>query len=102
MSSELIINASVHETRLAILENDRLVALYIEQASQHALAGGIFKGRVTRVLPGMQSAFVHIVLVTGIPTLVNNGRLFFRSEKAAACKGRKKKAKKTNKENSPK
>ena len=62
MSSELIINASVHETRLAILENDRLVELYIEQASQHALAGGIFKGRVTRVLPGMQSAFVNIGL----------------------------------------
>ena len=62
MSKELIVNSSVHETRLAILENDRLVELYIEQESQHALAGSIFKGRVTRVLPGMQSAFVDIGL----------------------------------------
>ena len=62
MSQELIVNSSPHETRLAILENDRLVELYIEQVSQHALAGSIFKGRVTRVLPGMQSAFVDIGL----------------------------------------
>ena len=62
MSNELIVNSSAHETRLAILENDRLAELYIEQASQHALAGSIFKGRVTRVLPGMQSAFVNIGL----------------------------------------
>ena len=45
-----------------ILEDDRLVELYIEQESQHALAGSIFKGRVARVLPGMQSAFVDIGL----------------------------------------
>ena len=51
-----------HETRLAILEDDCLVELYIEQEFQHALAGSIFKGRVTRVLPGMQSAFVDIGL----------------------------------------
>ena len=62
MSKELIVNSSVHETRLAILEDDCLVELYIEQESQHALAGSIFKGRVTRVLPGMQSAFVDIGL----------------------------------------
>ena len=62
MSKELIVNSSVHETRLAILENDRLVELFIEQEAQHALAGSIFKGRVTRVLPGMQSAFVDIGL----------------------------------------
>ena len=62
MSQELIVNSSLHETRLAILEDDRLVELYIEQVSQHALAGSIFKGRVTRVLPGMQSAFVDIGL----------------------------------------
>ena len=62
MSQELIVNSSPHETRLAILENDRLVELYIEQVSQHALAGSIFKGRVPRVLPGMQSAFVDIGL----------------------------------------
>ena len=62
MSKELIVNSSVHETRLALLEDDRLVELFIEQGSQYTLAGSIFKGRVARVLPGMQSAFVDIGL----------------------------------------
>ena len=62
MSKELIVHSSQHETRLAILEDDHLVELHIESESQHALAGSIYKGRVTRVLPGMQSAFVNIGL----------------------------------------
>ena len=62
MSKELIVHSSQHETRLAILEDDQLVELHIENESQHALAGSIYKGRVTRVLPGMQSAFVNIGL----------------------------------------
>ena len=62
MSKELIVDSSPHETRLAILEDDRLVDIYIERESEHPLAGSIFKGRVTRVLPGMQSAFVDIGL----------------------------------------
>ena len=62
MSKELIVDSSPHETRVAILEDDRLVDIYIERESEHPLAGSIFKGRVARVLPGMQSAFVDIGL----------------------------------------
>jgi ribonuclease G len=62
MSKELVVSSSSHETRLAILENDQLVELYIERESQQGLAGSIHKGRVTRVLPGMQSAFVDVGL----------------------------------------
>ena len=62
MSKELIVDSSPHETRVAILEDDRLVDIYIERASDYPLAGSIFKGRVSRVLPGMQSAFVDIGL----------------------------------------
>ena len=62
MSKELIVDSSPHETRVAVLEDDRLVDVYIERGSEYPLAGSIFKGRVTRVLPGMQSAFVDIGL----------------------------------------
>ena len=62
MSKELVISATRHETRVATLEDDQLVEIAIERASEHALAGNIYKGRVSRVLPGMQSAFVKIGL----------------------------------------
>jgi len=56
VSKELVISATRHETRVATLEDDSLVEISIERASEHALAGNIYKGRVSRVLPGMQSA----------------------------------------------
>jgi len=62
MTKELIISATSHQTRVAILEDDQPVELYIEQEAELGLAGSIYKGRVTRVLPGMQSAFVNIGL----------------------------------------
>jgi hypothetical protein len=62
MSKELVVSSTAHETRLAILENDELVEIYFERESQQGLAGSIHKGRVTRVLPGMQSAFVDVGL----------------------------------------
>src|SRR5271157_3157451 len=62
MSKELIISAAPHETRVAILEEGQLCEIYIERAKEFALVGSIYKGRVTRVLPGMQSAFVDIGL----------------------------------------
>jgi len=62
MSKELIISAAAHETRVAILEEGQLCEIYIERAKEFALVGSIYKGRVTRVLPGMQSAFVDIAL----------------------------------------
>ena len=63
MSSELIINYRPHETRVALLEDNTLVEFQIERGAQGAgLLGNIYLGRVTRVLPGMQAAFVDIGL----------------------------------------
>src|SRR6266705_2883988 len=62
MSKELVISANRHETRVALLEDDQLVDVYFQRANEYSLAGSIHKGRVTRVLPGMQSAFVDLGL----------------------------------------
>ena len=57
---KLVINSNVAETRIALLEGERVAELYIERHSKRGMVGNIYKGRVTRVLPGMQSAFVDI------------------------------------------
>ncbi|HEY7098897.1 MAG TPA: Rne/Rng family ribonuclease [Terriglobales bacterium] len=62
MSKELVIGSNRHETRAAILEDDQLVEVYFQRGNEYSLAGSIHKGRVTRVLPGMQSAFVDLGL----------------------------------------
>src|SRR6266852_1984898 len=62
MSKELVISANRHETRVALIEDDQLVEVYFQRANEYSLAGSIHKGRVTRVLPGMQSAFVDLGL----------------------------------------
>jgi hypothetical protein len=62
MSKELVISATQHETRVAIMEDGQLCEIYIEREKEFALVGSLYKGRVTRVLPGMQSAFVDIGL----------------------------------------
>jgi ribonuclease G len=62
MGKELIISTNRHETKVAILEDDQLVEIFFQRANEYSLAGSIQKGRVTRVLPGMQSAFVDIGL----------------------------------------
>src|SRR4051812_42098275 len=62
MSTELIINASLPETRIALVDNGQIQELLIERASDKGIVGNIYKGRVTRVLPGMQAAFVDIGL----------------------------------------
>ncbi|ACO34417.1 MULTISPECIES: Rne/Rng family ribonuclease [Acidobacterium] len=62
MAKEICISSTPHETRLAILEDDQLAEIYYERENEYTLAGSIYKGRVTRVLPGMQSAFVDIGL----------------------------------------
>src|SRR5271169_2671014 len=62
MSKELIVSASRHETRVAVLEEDQVVEIFYQRENEYSLAGSIHKGRVTRVLPGMQSAFVDIGL----------------------------------------
>ena len=62
MSKEIYISSTPHETRLAIVENDELTEIYYERENEYTLAGSIYNGRVTRVLPGMQSSFVDIGL----------------------------------------
>src|SRR5713101_3009980 len=62
MSKELVVSANRHETKVAILEDDLLVEVFFQRANEYSLAGSIHKGRVTRVLPGMQSAFVDLGL----------------------------------------
>src|SRR5437762_6806559 len=62
MSKELVVSSNRHETRVAILEDDQLVEIYFQRQQEYSLAGSIHKGRVTKVLPGMQSAFVDIGL----------------------------------------
>ena len=62
MSKELVVSSNRHETRVAVLEDDLLTEIYFQRQQEYSLAGSIHKGRVTRVLPGMQSAFVDIGL----------------------------------------
>ena len=60
MGTELVINAASHETRIALIENGTIAELYIERTREKGIVGNIYKGRVIRVLPGMQAAFVDI------------------------------------------
>src|SRR6266516_5623253 len=62
MQKELIISTTPQETKLAILEDDELVEYYIERHRSQGIVGNIYKGKVTKVLPGMQSAFVDVGL----------------------------------------
>ena len=62
MSEELLVNASPTETRTALVENGSLQEVYIERLQRKGYVGNIFKGKVVRVLPGMQAAFVDIGL----------------------------------------
>src|ERR1700742_3799440 len=62
MSKELFVASTPHPTKAALVEHDVLSEVYFERENEYTLAGSIYKGRVTRVLPGMQSAFVDIGL----------------------------------------
>src|SRR6476660_3266477 len=63
MSRELIVSVNGREKKIAIVENDRVTEFYIERGEQNqGIVGNLYKGRVMRVLPGMQSAFVDIGL----------------------------------------
>ena len=62
MQKELLVSANDRETRVAVLEDGRVAEVQIERRKQRGVVGNIYKGRVTRVLPGMQSAFVDIGL----------------------------------------
>ncbi len=62
MSSEILINVTFDEVRVGLLENGQLVEFYVERKKDTSLVGNIYKGKVVKVLPGMQSAFVDIGL----------------------------------------
>src|SRR5713101_828683 len=62
MTKELFVSSTPHETIVGMVEDDLLAEIYLERENEYTLAGSIYKGRVTRVLPGMQSAFVDIGL----------------------------------------
>src|SRR6185295_16077622 len=62
MTKEMIISSSAHETRVAILEEDLVAEIFIERERSRGVVGNLYKGRVSKVLPGMQSAFVDLGL----------------------------------------
>jgi ribonuclease G len=62
MSQKMLIESDPHQTRIAVLENDRLTEIFVERTRHRGLVGNVYKGRVTRVLPGMQAAFVDVGL----------------------------------------
>ena len=63
MSKEMIISVNGREKKIAILDNGHVSEFYIERGEENSgIVGNIYKGRVQRVLPGMQSAFVEIGL----------------------------------------
>ena len=62
MSEELLINITPQETRIAYIENGVLQEVHIERTSKRGLVGNVYKGKVSRVLPGMQAAFIEVGL----------------------------------------
>ena len=62
MSKEMIVSSSAHETRVAILEDDQVAEIFIERERQRGVVGNLYRGRVSKVLPGMQAAFIDLGL----------------------------------------
>ena len=59
MNKEMIVSSNGHETRVAILEEDLVAEIFIERERQRGVVGNVYKGRVSKVLPGMQSSFIE-------------------------------------------
>src|ERR1700682_3174479 len=62
MTKEMIISSNGHETMVAILEDDLVAEIFIERERQRGVVGNVYKGRVSKVLPGMQSSFIDVGL----------------------------------------
>src|SRR5579862_6390629 len=62
MTKEMIISSNGHETMVAILEDDRAAEIFVERERQRGVVGNVYKGRVSKVLPGMQSSFIDLGL----------------------------------------
>ena len=95
MSSEILINSSSRETRVALRENNQLAEIFIERRTNKEIVGNIYKGKVIKVLPGMQAAFVDIGLEKAgflsasdvdITDILNPENTTLRSKKYAATK----------------
>src|SRR5215468_3488966 len=84
MTKEMIISSSAHETRVAILEDDQVAEIFIEREHQRGVVGNLYKGRVSKVLPGMQSAFVDLGLERDgflyVSDVVNTAEMFEQLE----------------------
>src|SRR3974390_1861201 len=62
MQKEMIVSSNGHETMVAILEDDLVAEIFVERERQRGVVGNVYKGRVSKVLPGMQSSFIDIGL----------------------------------------
>src|ERR1700704_5659889 len=62
MTKEMIISTNGHETIVAILEDDLVAEIFVERERQRGVVGNVYKGRVSKVLPGMQSSFIDLGL----------------------------------------
>src|SRR5579872_5535450 len=62
MSKEMIVSSNGHETMVAILEDDLVAEIFVERERQRGVVGNVYKGRVSKVLPGMQSSFIDLGL----------------------------------------
>jgi ribonuclease G len=62
MNKEMIVSSNGHETRVAILEDDQLAEIFVERERNRGVVGNVYKGRVSKVLPGMQSSFIDLGL----------------------------------------
>src|SRR4029453_7890289 len=62
MTKEMIVSSNGHETMVAILEDDLVAEVFVERERQRGVVGNVYKGRVSKVLPGMQSSFIDIGL----------------------------------------
>src|SRR5215203_1145875 len=62
MQKEMIVSSNGHETIVAILEDDLVAEIFVERERQRGVVGNVYKGRVSKVLPGMQSSFIDLGL----------------------------------------
>src|SRR4051812_43927463 len=62
MTKEMIVSSNGHETMVAILEDDLVAEIFVERERQRGTVGNVYKGRVSKVLPGMQSSFIDVGL----------------------------------------
>src|ERR1700761_5642288 len=62
MNKEMIVSSNAHETTVAILEDDLVAEIFVERERHRGVVGNVYKGRVSKVLPGMQSSFIALGL----------------------------------------